>query len=37
MEEYFQSAGANPKLNADTEFWRRCEMGLAGPYSFWKS
>jgi mannose-6-phosphate isomerase-like protein (cupin superfamily) len=37
MEEYFQSVGANPKLNGDPEFWRKCEMELVGPSPFWKS
>jgi mannose-6-phosphate isomerase-like protein (cupin superfamily) len=37
MEQYFQSVGANPKLNADPEFWRKCEMELVGPSPFWKS
>jgi len=37
MEEFFQSVGANPKLNADAEFFRKCEMELVGPSPFWKS
>lgn len=37
MEQYFQSVGANPKLNADPEFWRKCEMELVGPSPFRKS
>ncbi|HUJ31525.1 MAG TPA: cupin domain-containing protein [Candidatus Acidoferrum sp.] len=37
MELYFQSVEANPKLNADPEFWRTCEMELLGPSPFWKS
>ena len=37
MEQYFQDIGANPKLNADPEFWRQCEMELVGPSPFWKS
>jgi mannose-6-phosphate isomerase-like protein (cupin superfamily) len=26
MEQFFQSVGANPKLNADPEFFQKCEM-----------
>jgi len=37
MEEYFQGVGANPKLNADPEFFQKCEMELVGPSPFWKS
>ncbi len=37
MEEFFQSVGANPKLNADAEFFQKCEMELVGPSPFWKS
>ena len=37
MEEYFQGVGANPKLNADPEFFRKCEMELVGPSPFWES
>jgi len=35
MEQFFRSVGANPKLNADPEFFQKCEMELVGPSSFW--
>jgi len=37
MEQFFQSVGANPKLNADPEFFQKCEMELVGPSPFWKA
>jgi hypothetical protein len=37
MEQYFRSVETNPKLNADPEFWRTCEMELVGPSALWKS
>jgi mannose-6-phosphate isomerase-like protein (cupin superfamily) len=37
MEQYFRSVETNPKLNADPEFWRTCEMELVGPSPLWKS
>jgi hypothetical protein len=37
MEQFFQSVGANPKLNADPEFFQKCEMELVGPSPSWKS
>lgn len=37
MEQYFREVEADPKRNADAEFWRSCEMELVGPSPFWKS
>jgi mannose-6-phosphate isomerase-like protein (cupin superfamily) len=34
MEQFFQGVGANPKLNADPEFFQKCEMELVGPSPF---
>jgi mannose-6-phosphate isomerase-like protein (cupin superfamily) len=37
MEQYFQTVTANPKLSADPEFLRTCDMEFVGPSPFWKS
>ena len=37
MEEYFREVEANPKRNADPEFWKSCEMEWLGPSPFWKT
>lgn len=37
MEQYFREVEADPKRNADPEFWRSCGMELVGPSPFWKT
>jgi len=37
MEQYFREVEANPKRNADPEFWKSCEMEMLGPSPFWKT
>jgi mannose-6-phosphate isomerase-like protein (cupin superfamily) len=37
MEQYFHEVEANPRRNADPEFWKSCEMELLGPSPFWKT